>query len=249
MTELCLPQLAQPLKLWEKIELVIGEDSTAGHYVSRIEDFVEDGILIDKPDFVEDGILIDKPEMVGGSTLLRDNADIAVIVTKDDAVYQFFCRVRKQDNGRFFLTMPDRVKRVQRRRFVRIDMSDDILYASPTREGQVGDFLKWHTGYGLNLSGGGILLRTSEEIAEGDIVLMKIPVFCELRLPKIVATVCRRVIADKDQFRYGMEFAEVNAMRRYFPPQSVKEFNHHIQAILVDYVFKHQISLRQKGLL
>jgi len=247
MTELCLPQLAQPLKLWEKIELVIGEDSTAGHYVSRIEDFVEDGILIDKP------------EMVGGSTLLRDNADIAVIVTKDDAVYQFFCRVRKQDNGRFFLTMPDRVKRVQRRRFVRIDMSDDILYAlapSPTREGQVGDFLKWHTGYGLNLSGGGILLRTSEEIAEDDIVLMKIPVFCELRLPEIVATVCRRVIADKDQFHYGMEFAEVNAMRRYFPPkylrrlpQSVKEFNHHIQAILVDYVFKHQISLRQKGLL
>jgi hypothetical protein len=53
-----------------------------------------------------------------------------------------------------------------------------------------------------------------------------------------------------------MEFAEDNAMKRHFPPHylkrlppSIKEFNHHIQAILVDYVFKHQISLRQKGLL
>ena len=133
------------------------------------------------------------------------------------------------------------------------------LYAvapPPTRVGQVGDFLKWHTGHGLNLSGGGILLRAPEEIAEDDIVLMKIPVFCELKLPEIVATVCRRVIAHEDQFHYGMEFAEVNAMKSHFPskylkrlPSSVKEFNHHIQAILVDHVFKHQISLRQKGLL
>ena len=247
MNGLCLPQLAQPLKLWEKIELVIGEDATAGHYLSRIEDFVDDGILIDKP------------EMVSGSTLLRDNADIAVVVTKDDAVYQFFCQVRKHDNQHFFLTLPENVKRVQRRRFVRIDISEDILYAPTppaTVRSQVGDFLKWHTGRGLNLSGGGILLRTSEEVAENDIVLMKIPVFCELRLPEIVATVCRRVTADDDQFRCGMEFAEVNSMKRHFPPKylkrlprSVRDFNHHIQAILVDHVFKHQISLRQKGLL
>ena len=247
MSELCLPQLAQPLKLWEKIELVIGEDADAGHYVSRIEDFVDGGILIDKP------------EMVSGNIRLRDDAEIAVIVTKDDAVYQFFSRVQKHNTQTYFLTMPDGVRRVQRRRFVRIDISEDILYAiapQPNAPVRMGDFLKWHTGNGLNLSGGGVLLRVSEEVDRNDIILMKVPTFGALRLPEIVASICRRVEPDGDQFRCGLEFAEVNIMRDFFPPRylrrlprSVNDFNHHIQAILVDHVFRRQISLRQKGLL
>ena len=91
-----IPHLAQPLKLWERIELIVGEGDSSGHYWSRVEDFINDGILISEPEFL------------GGNTLLREKCEVMVVITRTDAAYRFYSRIRTFSNqgGRKLLLRP-----------------------------------------------------------------------------------------------------------------------------------------------
>lgn len=73
----------KPLRVWEKIELLVGDGDSAGHYLARIEDFINGGIVITEPEFLS------------GNSLMRENADIMVVVCREDAMYQFASTIRK----------------------------------------------------------------------------------------------------------------------------------------------------------
>ena len=53
--QISLPQTEQPLTVWEKVEILVGDEDKTGHYMSRIEDIINDGIIISTPEFI-DGI-------------------------------------------------------------------------------------------------------------------------------------------------------------------------------------------------
>jgi len=83
-------------------------------------------------EIINGGIFITPPEMVSGNTLLRNDLPVIVQIVRDDAAYQFHSRIRVSGSGetrRFILTPPQRMQRVQRRMFARVDVTTRIEYA------------------------------------------------------------------------------------------------------------------------
>ena len=246
-----LPQVCQPLKLWERIEIVIGEGSDAGRYLARIEDFSEEGIVISRPEFV------------GGGALLRQNRDVIVEITREDAAYQFHSRIRRvtAHNKTIYLLTPPaaEAKRVQRRQYVRIDLYARVSYANLTqnkREPNAGDGITWQESSIVNVSGGGILIKAGEDLSPKDFLLLNIGFFAEVGLPDTVAAICRRTFHQEKELFAGIEFLRSEQLGRHFRgreikdlPPSVRDFDRAAQNRLVAYIFQHQIELRKKGLL
>jgi c-di-GMP-binding flagellar brake protein YcgR len=246
-----LPQVCQPLKLWERIEIVVSNGTDAGRYLARIEDFSEKGIVISKPEFVE------------GGTLLRQNLDVIVEITRKDAAYQFHSRIRrvkKQAKTIYLLTPPAaEAKRIQRRQYVRIEFYTRVSYANLTKNKQefnARDRITWQESNTVNISGGGILIKAGEDLSPKDLLLLNIGFFTEIGLPDIVAAICRRTFHQEKDFFAGIEFLRSEKFGRYFNkqkikslPRSAKKFDLSAQNKLVAYIFQLQIELRKKGLL
>jgi len=250
VAELPLPRLSKPLKIWERIEIVIGEGSEAGIYTARVEDFVNSGILVDAPEYVR------------GNTLLRSNAAVSILITREDAVYQCQSVVKKliRANGEaYILTPPSNVKRVQRRQFARIEVTDKLSWAliKPVMDYEsFEESLTWHDSTTVDLSGGGALIHINDEPRVDDRLLLKFAFFPGIELPETVVAVCRREALDERQRMVGVEFITSDNLRKFFEsheleqlPTSVRHFGRVAQNRLVSFIFHKQVELRQKGLL
>lgn len=248
--QVSLLQLNQPLKLWEKLEIVVGEDSNAGWYLARIEDFLEEGIVISSPEFIE------------GGTLLRKNSHVAVFLTREDAVYRFYSRVKQVKTHLetiYLLTPPRGVKRIQRRHFVRIELYARVSYAKLTGDEKPKlscDQITWRKSTTVDISGGGMLIKADENLAPRDLLLVKVDFFPEIGLPDTIAAICRRTFRQGNDSFVGIEFLLSQRLGHYFKkgelknlPQSVRDFAPTAQNKLVVYIFHQQIELRKKGLL
>ena len=238
------------LKVWDKVCIVVGEGREVGTYESRIEDIGNGGVVITTPEFIS------------GRTLLRNGVPVAVQITRDDAAYQFYSRIRVQENGRlrkFILTPPRRLDRVQRRMFARVGFTFGVVFAPlPARVDWSNweEQLIWHKVNGVDISGGGILLKVPEPIKPGDLALLQIDVFYEADLPGIVAACCHRAFTSESGKYGGFEFLITDELNRYFSlsalkamPKPVKEFGLRAQDRLVTFLFRKQIEFRQKGLI
>jgi len=238
------------IQLWEKIEIFVGEGSEAGRYKARIEDFTDQGLVISGPEYIS------------GNTLLRNGIDCAVYLTRPDAIYQFHTRITVHGEGSqraYQLTSPNDIKRVQRRQFVRIDMSRKLDYAVlPVHvpEEMTPETLTWHESVTVNISGGGMFMRTPHELAPGEVLLLRVYFFSELGLPREIAAICRRVVSHESGQQAGVEFVRAENLsrrlkdrQRLLVPETAAEFDQAAQNRLVNYVFQEQVKLRQKGLL
>lgn len=248
--ELTLPNLTQPLKLWEKLEIVASDGDQAGFYAARIEDFIGEGIVISSPEYIR------------GRTLLRENSEVLIVFTRDDAAYQCRSRIRMyptSDKNFYILTPPGRIKRVQRRQFVRIEMLQRIRYA---RVGPVMDWedyaerLDWIESTTLNMSGGGLALKLDSDLDLLDRVFLQIDLFPKQGLPAIVAGIVRRTFAIEKQKIAGVEFIVCDRLKEHFSsadlkrlPAPVTRFDRRAQNRLVTFIFQQEIELRKKGLL
>lgn len=238
------------IRIWEKLEILVGEGSGAGKYVARLED-LRSGLLV-----------ISAPEFISGSSLLRNGADCTVIVTKEDAIYEFSSTITVVENqGRrtYLLREPERLRRVQRRQFVRIDLRRILAIALIGRKNRISESIampSWQKTTTVNISGGGMLIDLPQEMAAGDLILVKAGFFPEIGLPIAVAAVVRRVQRIDKTLRAGIELLRGDQLHLHMDaaglkllPESVTFFDQIAQNKLVNYVFREQVKLRQKGLL
>ena len=248
-----LLQSGKTLRIWESIEIIVGSEPDSGLYRSRIEDFINGGIVITSPDFIS------------GHTLLRYDVDVTVNVVREDAVYQFHSRIRRHATplGRFLiLTPPRKIKRVQRRRFVRIEMLANVSYAriKPTMDwDDYDERLSWHNTRTVDISGGGVLIKLTkkEEVEhDGELYLLKVDFFRLNEIPEKVVGICRRTFVKNDCAFAGIEMLTVDQLRDHFSPGQLKKlpvevtsFDRRAQDRLVNHIFNKQIELRNKGLL
>jgi len=245
-----IPRLSQPLKLWERIELVVGEDDRAGHYHVRVEDFLNQGIIISTPEFI------------GGETLLRDGCRVTIVITRQDATYQSQSTIKRLSKGRnetYLLSPPRRVTRLQRRRSVRVLASDPLTYAvidPATTWKDQADNAEWIKSKTIDISGHGILMTAEEDIETGDRLLLRLELFRELALPAVVVGSCARTCRERGHLWAGVEFVASDMLPRVFSreelhclPAPVRAFDRAARDSLVTYIFHKQIELRQKGLL
>lgn len=240
----------QPLKIWDQLEIIVGDGAQAGKYYARVEDFINGGIVITSPEYVE------------GNTLLRQDVDVTVNVCREDAVYQFSAQIKQRVSTRrryLILTPPRNVRRVQRRLFVRIETIERLDYAiiNPTMEWQdYEDRTTWHASKTVDLSGGGLLMKVGDDVSAKDLLFLRIDFFRDLLLPEVVVGVCRRIFMRGEDHLAGVEIVLASRLEKYFKrdemrrlPRAVHEFDCKAQDKLVNYVFNKQIEMRNKGVL
>lgn len=244
--QLTLPKMTQPIKLWDRLEIVVGDGLDKGLYNARVEDFTRTHIIISAPEYQQ------------GSTLLRDNDRVVVIIAQNDAVYRFASNIRKSSNGKleqYSLTLPSEVRRVQRREFVRIEYQKDIEIVVIQRQ-IPEEGLTWIKSRSINISGGGMLIRAPKLVQVESLLLVRAAFFDTLDVPNPVATVCRRAFELDGEHLAGLEFIRDSQVQQFFAaeqlatlPPSVGHFNRVSQNQLVMFVFNEQVELRKKGLL
>lgn len=157
-------------KINSKCEILIDKDN--GIYKSTIQDLGDDYI----------GITI--PVYNGKYAPLNRNERVMVIYYSEDNLYGFDTVVagRKKDGvPLILLSMPSNIKKIQRRKFFRVSTLKEVMYVKVDKvisesyfNDIVKDTKKFSKGLLSDLSGGGLRLKTKEEIKAGDRFIIKI---------------------------------------------------------------------------
>lgn len=148
-------------------------------------------------------IFISIPVFNGNYADLNQNEDIEVIYYDENNVYGFKSKVAGKKSEKISMLViekPDKIKKVQRRNFFRIDLSVAVEYKRIPSNLTNSELIKimdkdkdFSKAIMVDLSGGGIRLRTKDEIVKNDLFIVKIPINGE----KIFITCnCIRVIKD-----------------------------------------------------
>ncbi len=238
------------LRLWERIEIVVGEGPTAGRYLARVQDVLKDGIVITDPEFL------------GGSSLLRAEVSVNVMVTRADAVYEFRSVIKKNSPSsasQFLLSPPRQFERVQRRLFVRVELIRKLAYAILDESVDWRCYekqLTWYKTQSVDISGGGIQFKLESELPAGTHVVLRMDFLQDLGVPEPLAGVIRRTLTRHREHFAGVEFVRSDQLDLIFGsdvaksmPTSFHSFDRNAQNKLVSYIFLTQIELRKKGLL
>lgn len=183
-----------------------------GIYKSNIQEITEKYIAISLP--VSNGVYATpyKGDMV------------EIICYNNKKVYSFISTVigRKKDAiSMILITKPndEDIKRVQRRKNFRVELVEKIKYKVLDRS-QIKDEvenLKKHSNelldaILLDISGGGLKIKTKEKSKVGDVIFINMP----LKKEKIflVSTCIRTVVEANGEYIYGLQFYDIDDKER-----------------------------------
>ena len=142
-----------------RVEIIIGEEA----WKSVIQDVNDESFFISIP--MEKGEYI---KFNNGSTLLMHN-----YIKDGSYLYKFTCKVKGRAKSGltplYELSLPEKVERIQRREFVRINVVAPIEYKIEKNEDN--KFLK---GILLDISGGGLRFATDNKINVGEVIELKL---------------------------------------------------------------------------
>lgn len=243
---LTVPQIPEPLKIWEKLEIYTGDDLKRGMYFSRIEDFHDDKIIIAPPEYIK------------GRTLLKNKEKILVWVTKHDAVYQFAATINQNVNGdekQYYLSDIKYPKRIQRREFARISYATTIKYAIVDKTYNP-EKIDWKTTKTYNISGNGMLIEVVEDIQEGMFLMVKSEIFSKLNIKQPILAKCYRTVYVDKTYLAGIGLVraeELDTLSDNLPLEKIADFSGNFTFLMQErigsFVFHYQVEMKKKGVL
>lgn len=208
-------------KIYEgmSVELIVHEGEYKGKYRSRIEE-VGSKILI-----------LGVPIAQGQFVPLREGCTLEIIFSDDLAVYSFLTSIIKRISRPFQVFMveyPNIISRIQRRKHVRIAHVQSIKYRILEKKGLSNE----KKGFMNDLSGGGMLIATKEELPTGTMIILNLELEeSELEVP---GTVVRSIWNDEKRCHMvSVEFKDISERTR---------------DRIIRYIFNLQRIMIQKGL-
>jgi c-di-GMP-binding flagellar brake protein YcgR len=239
------------VQIWERLQLTIGDDAEQGVYSCRVSDIKEDRLIISRPVFEY------------GHTLMTDNRPVTASFTRADAAYSFRAHLKEmtpKSADAMYLLDPGEVSRIQRRRFVRLDLGVPFRYAvlpRPIRAAVSLTDQPYDSVRTINISAGGVLIPVGKQASAGSILILVATDNRLKKLPKFLLGVCRQYrTLDNNRTVAGLEFMLNEYIDRYFSadelrfvPDEVSHFDFRAQNDLAGELFAEQLVLRQKGLL
>ncbi|MGI6683988.1 MAG: flagellar brake protein [Bacillota bacterium] len=200
------------------IDLEVNEGVYQGKYRSKISEIKPGLIIIEVP--IHDGQFVP----------LRDGTSIKIFFYDDTSGYAFVSQIIKRMTVSipiFIIKYPEQINKIQRRIFYRIPVVAEIEYQIVGTEG----LSKIYKGYTNNLSGGGLLLKTTRKIPENS--LMFVTLKLDNKEIKLSAKVIRCVQEDNNLFLIAMEFCDISECQR---------------DIIIAYIYQMQRLMLRKGL-
>ncbi|MBZ9635969.1 flagellar brake protein [Clostridium sp. FP1] len=187
----------------KKVEILVDER----YYNTNIQDLTEEYIAISIP-------------MSGGQYVPLSRGDIIdVIYYEDENLYKFKSSVigRKIENIPILLiSKPVEIEKIQRRKYVRISLINTAKYKNLKNQPKISprtinesEYLKAAI---VDLSGGGMKVRVSEEIVKNDFILVNLTINNEDI--HIVGQAKRIQKDDEGRFVCGLSFEFLDSLTR-----------------------------------
>lgn len=209
------------LKINQKLEIEVLSGTYQGNYLSKVADFVEQGVIIT-------GLYRE-----GAPLPIRLNQPVNVYYTTDRAAYKFKSKILKRTNKPIPLLLIERadsVTRIQRRDYFRLDVSgtvdvykmlDDKNYPKKISEARM-----------LDISGGGIQMQLKKKFKKGAEILIALK---NILAPKeFIKSKIVRVQKENDElYNYGVQFTQIEEEQR---------------EEIIQWIFAYQRQNRKKGL-
>ncbi|NLI92208.1 MAG: pilus assembly protein PilZ [Peptococcaceae bacterium] len=208
-------------KIYEgvSVELVVHDGEYKGRYRTRIEEVGKRILSIGVP--VAEGQFIP----------LREGTTLEVIFSDEISAYSFSSSIIKRialPIPTFIIEFPNKIQKIQRRRFVRVPLIRSLKYRVIDKDGISDE----KNGFMIDLSGGGLLFNANENLPSKTIILMKTLIgTVDMEIPGLVIRSQKE--DGKDLFKVSVQFHEISEKTR---------------DKIIQYVFEVQREMRKKGL-
>ena len=190
-------------KVNKKLEILVDEK----YFNSNIQDITEEYIAISIP------------INTGGYVPLSRGTVIDVVYYEEENCYKFQSSVigRKFENIPILLiSKPKEIKKIQRRKYVRVPIINTVKYknlkATPKTSPNAVDKSELLSAVLLDLSGGGMRIKVSEEIKLNDFLLVSLTINSEEIL--IVGQAMRIIKDDEGRYACGVSFELLDNLTR-----------------------------------
>ncbi|HEX9916335.1 MAG TPA: PilZ domain-containing protein [candidate division Zixibacteria bacterium] len=231
-------------KLEDKFELEVKNSSPLRGFFAVVKEVSDFGVIL------SDAVLNK------GEGKLEKGDEIIVRFPDKGVVYEFDSEVLSQKGeGVYLVKAPLVIRRSQRRRYVRLDISAPISFRLLClKDNDCLVSKAEYSGVILNIGGGGILLVTKRKLEEGDFVIVDMSLEgCEV-ISGVLGRVKRSEQSSEDEFLIGVEFCPQEELEYYLTseqiaqlPVRVKSFNQRLREVLSKYIFYQQATPKEEG--
>lgn len=232
--------------LWERLILKLEKNGDTSKFITRVENIKRNSFILEMPVRQDGNSILEKGDMV------------EISYSKRDAAYTFKASINDlflDGSGSIEIRRESDIKRKQRRKYVRLDISEEMYFRmidSPydTKAGISPEF----RGLLLNISAGGFLFETESSISEGNLLIVRFRLKDFHPLENILAVVKRVERSEGETSLVGSEFITRENKGAYqleklddFLPQDVGTFDDNLQKLIVQFIYKQQVKMREDG--
>lgn len=209
------------LEINQKVEVEVLTGTYQGNYLSKVADFVEEGVIIT-------GLYRE-----GSPLPIRLNQSVNVYYTTDRAAYKFESQILKRTNKPIPLLLieaADSVTRIQRRDYFRLDVTgtvdvykiiEDKNYPKKVAEARL-----------LDISGGGIRIQLKKKFEKGEEILINLKNI--LKPKEFIKSKIMRINRENNEiYNYGVEFLKIEEEQR---------------EEIIQWIFAYQRKSRKRGM-
>jgi len=236
------------MKLWERVTLSIEKYGKKSEFLTRVEDIKRDSFVLEMP------------IRQTGELHLAKGDKVEVIYSRADAVYSFKASIMdlfEGDAKTIRISKGSQIDRIQRRKYVRLDISGKIVFrkiagADDPQEG-LGPEL---SGILLNISAGGLLFESPIRVKTTGVIVLSFTLKGSHNPQNILAIVKRCEGSKNKGFLIGAEFLTKANLAAYgleklaeLLPPDAGTFDENLQKLVIKFIYDQQIELRKKGLL
>lgn len=236
------------LMLWEKVLISLSKNCVKSEFITRVQDIKKETYCLEMP------------IRQSGSSMLSKGDIVDVTFNRKDSAYLFKASILdlfESPNHSMSIKKISDTERIQRRKYVRLDISGRMGYrllGLPPQNGPVLGPEK--IGTLLNISAGGVLFEGDLKIKSDSVIIMSFSLKENDTLDNVLAVVKRCEGSRSEGYIIGAEFITKENLKEYglddlseFLPQGTGTFDENLQKIVVQFIYDEQIKLRKKGLL
>jgi len=232
--------------LWDRLTLSLKKDGVKSEFISRVENIKRNSYILEMP------------VRQSGKSSLQKGDVVEICYNKRDAAYTFKASIKDlfiDESGSIEVKRESDTRREQRRKYVRLDISEDInfrIVESPDNRnaGLSPEF----QGSLLNISAGGFLFETEKKVLSDSLLIIKFKLKDHYPLENILAVVKRVEQADDGLLLVGAEFITKENSAKYgleklsdYLPQGTGTFDENLQRLIVQYIYNQQVKMRKEG--
>lgn len=147
-----------------RIDVIMGNEKA---YKALIIDAEDDYIKINLPVYDDEYLMLYRGDKIEINSY-----------TENGQCYNFYCNViskGKEGNILYYkLTTPYNMTKIQRRDYVRVQVLKDVEYKNLSEVKEKAELLEFKKCVMIDLSGGGVKIKTNERLKKGDHVILRI---------------------------------------------------------------------------